>query len=427
MQKQQIEELLQKLKKLNWLWWLVGLLGFITIIITAIFIYSVSAEFTWGLTGNSKWTETGQIGDFFGGVIGTLVSTMGFIFVYLSFKQQAETLVSQQNAIEKQDKQFEKSQIENRFIELIKLHKENLYDIVYEVDNVIKKDRKAIDFIYSQVEACYKEVAPFFKNCDIHLIFQSEYFNKTASINLKRTGFDLIRLAHIDIAYSIVFFGTSYEDLSALCKLFENKYQSDFISKIASFISLKPYNKNLLRHWSEIKKDPSQTLEELHLINSGRVSISDILFGLEETTPIQDLLNEKPYRKFYGGHQYKLGHYFRHLFQTVKYINDQENLTYGEKYNYIKTLRAQLSTIEQYLIFFNSLSFMGRAWELEYVNKDASDYEINKWLMTKYNFIKNLPDLFLLNEINIKQYYPEIHFEFENEPTEREGLKLKFH
>jgi hypothetical protein len=119
-------------------------------------------------------------------------------------------------------------------------------------------------------------------------------------------------------------------------------------------------------------------------------------------------------------------HYFRHLFQAVKYINEQTILSYEEKYNYIKTLRAQLSTIEQYLIFFNSLSFMGRAWEFEHIGINPSKKQINNWLITKYNFIKNVPDLNLINDISIIKYYPEVHFEFVNEPLGREAVVQVF-
>src|SRR5690606_14384085 len=108
----------------------------------------------------------------------------------------------------------------------------------------------------------------------------------------------------------------------------------------------------------------------------------------------RELENIDKLNKYYGGHQYKLGHYFRHLFQTVKYIDEKTILNYDEKYDYMKTLRAQLSTIEQYIVFFNSLSFMGRAWEFDNIVDDTSNKHRDKWLITKYNFLKNIPDLY---------------------------------
>ena len=37
--------------------------------------------------------------------------------------------------------------------------------------------------------------------------------------------------------------------------------------------------------------------------------------------------------KFYGGHQHRLGHYFRHLFQTYKFLSVQTNIDENDKSN----------------------------------------------------------------------------------------------
>jgi len=134
------------------------------------------------------------------------------------------------------------------------------------------------------------------------------------------------------------------------------------------------------------------------------------------------LIKPKSFIKYYGGHQYKLGHYFRHLYQQVKYINNLRLYDYADKYDMLKTLRAQLSSPEQYVIFFNSVSFVGRAWEYESImlNNDTNHYFISK-----YNLIKNLPELTLLVDnpsilpINLRHFYPLVSFEFSGQPTER--------
>ena len=102
---------------------------------------------------------------------------------------------------------------------------------------------------------------------------------------------------------------------------------------------------------------------------------------------------------YYNGHQHRLSHYFRHLFQSYKYLNSQKNLPEKEKYFYAKMLRAQLSTYEQALLFVNSLSSSGMNWELDSTEK----------LITKFNLIKNLPD-YLLPKINYKRYYPAVKY-----------------
>jgi hypothetical protein len=108
-----------------------------------------------------------------------------------------------------------------------------------------------------------------------------------------------------------------------------------------------------------------------------------------------------------------LGHYYRHLFQTVKYINGQpkELFPYKEKYNYIKTLRAQLGNYEQALLLYNSISPLGEPWEL-----DSSITDENLKLITKYNLLKNIPPDFT-GSINPKDYYPNIFYESDNKRT----------
>ena len=64
----------------------------------------------------------------------------------------------------------------------------------------------------------------------------------------------------------------------------------------------------------------------------------------------------------FEGHQSRLGHYYRHLYQTVCYVDSQDEkyISNIEKYKYMKILRAQLSTHEEALLFLNSLSLW--AW-----------------------------------------------------------------
>jgi hypothetical protein len=109
----------------------------------------------------------------------------------------------------------------------------------------------------------------------------------------------------------------------------------------------------------------------------------------------------------YTGHQNRLGHYYRHLYQSVKYIDQVSFLSKTEKYDYVKTLRAQLSTAEQVIFFFNSLSTLGAAW-----GYDAKNTEQN--LVVKYKLIKNISPGITF-DVDPKKYY-EMKFEFEEFP-----------
>jgi len=125
------------------------------------------------------------------------------------------------------------------------------------------------------------------------------------------------------------------------------------------------------------------------------ISASDVNWIINELQRLKISTSENSYR--FDGHQIRLGHYYRHLYQTVKYVDSQEYLKHSEKYTYIKTLRAQLTTFEQSLLFFNSLSILGKNW---------------KNFMEVYQLIKNLPPEFTFG-IEPKRIYSKIGFEYE--------------
>jgi hypothetical protein len=90
----------------------------------------------------------------------------------------------------------------------------------------------------------------------------------------------------------------------------------------------------------------------------------------------QKLLEDKPI----------LGHYFRHVYHIVKYIDDKKELTNDEKKIYGDILRAQLSDIEMALLFYNSLTEQGKKMR-EYIikyrlihNIDYKEYNLNLFM-----------------------------------------------
>jgi hypothetical protein len=84
----------------------------------------------------------------------------------------------------------------------------------------------------------------------------------------------------------------------------------------------------------------------------------------------------------------------------VQYV-DQQDLDIN-KYEYVKTIRAQLSTHEQALSLVNSLTPIGRNWW-------------GKDLITKYRFVQNIPRDFFnsSNELDTKDLFKTGYFEWE--------------
>ncbi|OHX64704.1 putative phage abortive infection protein [Flammeovirga pacifica] len=132
------------------------------------------------------------------------------------------------------------------------------------------------------------------------------------------------------------------------------------------------------------------------------ISILSKYIPLHSDNLISTLKNKKcKYNKelpFYVGHQSKLGNYFRHLYHTIKYVDQTKFLTVEEKQSFIKMLRAQFTTYEQAIIFYNAMSALGKKWRE------------NQWI-EKYELIKNIPPKFL-GVIDPKTFF-EMRFEYE--------------
>lgn len=141
------------------------------------------------------------------------------------------------------------------------------------------------------------------------------------------------------------------------------------------------------------------------LINSMPEYTNEFLTDMAQTLS-RDKKRVKIKRNFsftpFEGHQSRLAHYYRHLYQTIAFVDSNTFLSIEEKKNYIKMVRAQLSNHEQALLFFNSLSRLGKSWSKE-------------GLITRYSLIKNLPKSFIdeTKEVDVKTIYKEITFEWE--------------
>ncbi len=109
----------------------------------------------------------------------------------------------------------------------------------------------------------------------------------------------------------------------------------------------------------------------------------------------------------FEGHQSRLGHYYRHLFQAVSYVDEQDLAV--DKYNFVKTIRAQLTTHEQALLFINCLTPVGHIWW-------------EKELITRYRFVKNIPNAFFNpdTEIDIESYFRNDYFEWQENSASKD-------
>ncbi len=390
-------------------YYLAWFLIFLGTIVTVWYLFLLKAD-GWSFWNVDKMNieRSGQFGDYIGGFVGTLFSLAGFIFLYLTLKEQRLA--------------FRKERFENHFFELIKLHRENINELAYtKFDNGemrTAKSRKVFREIFREFEESLIDVRHFLNSNEPDDYYIPKYKRTILEIfEANKLDVDLIGLATADIAYCIVFFGVSKEGDMVLRNLFQKKYKPEYFLHLLTFIRLKPKKENLegYSNWEKLRKKEYRELKEalpkLYYYNKPG---KNIVLSAEEA----NVYSNFSFKKYYGGHQHRLGHYFRHLFQSYKFLNSQSNLTKDEKYFYGKTLRAQLSTYEQALLFINSISCLGLRWELNPEIKDRdkkTPKQIEKEtkeskMITNYNLIKNLPGRHIYG-LYFRSFYPKVRYE----------------
>jgi hypothetical protein len=388
-----------------WLAWALVISGSIITIAYFVVLNDDGWRF-WG-QGRVDIAKTGAFGDYVGGFIGTLFSLAGFVFLFLTLKEQRLS--------------FQKERFENHFFELVKLHRENVSELSYTKfhngEYKTGQNRKVFKEIFREFEECLIEVRRFENSQDADVYYLPKYKREITNLFSERgLNVNLIDLATSNIAYCIVFFGVGKEGEMVLRKLFQKKYKPAYILHVLNFIKLKPKKENTIKfaNWLALKSLAYQDLRKfLHNLYYYRRIGRNISLSTAE----EEIFTHLKLEKYYGGHHHRLGHYFRLLFQTYKFLAKTKRLTRDEKYFYGKTLRAQLSTYEQAILFINSISCIGMKWELSpeidrkgISKKTLKDQIANSRLITNYNLIKNLPSTHIYG-LYFKDYYPLVNYE----------------
>ena len=207
-----------------------------------------------------------------------------------------------------------------------------------------------------------------------------------------------------DLSYTIFFFGFDNYGTQTLKKRLKSRYDPKFLDRLILYLQLKIKRNNKSqtydKRWKELNFLDKADLEEgISLLLEEREKSEPLPVPYIE--PINFFSTNFRFTKYYGGHQHRLSHYFRHLFQTYEFLESQHFLSTKKKYEYGKILRSQLSTFEQYLLVYNTISELGWKWELK--SEEGNE------LVTFYRLIKNIPDVEDLGGNN-SAYYQNLKF-----------------
>jgi hypothetical protein len=322
------EKAVKKKKQLDWK------ISLLLLLVLTLIIISFYSPFFFTKTAVSRdlnFSDTGEIGDTIGGLMnpfialaGVIVTGLAFYVQYRANEQQRELFIEQ---IDHQNLQTKKQQFESQFYEMLKLHRENINEMKIE------------GYDFEETNTGLKRIA---KTTDGRKIFVT-----------MKTEFECI-LSLYAIDHEL-----DQEGFKKCYKL--------FFSGLDEFEKKHPEEKNFTELLRKIRKTHEEPDIKIIKTNKDRK---------ESSSYAKLYFNYKPF----AGHASRLGHYFRHLYLTVKStIKNPVLLKYKEKMRYLKLLRAQLSNHEQILLFYNWLGEHGDNWEN---NKHA--------FFTEYCMIHNL-------------------------------------
>lgn len=126
--------------KLAYLFLFIGLLGFCSY---ALSMYN-SGYIISGKLNNKDIEITGQFGDFFGGVVGSLWTLAGVLLYFSALKVQQEQLKAQKEEMKQSEKLLSQQQFESTFFGLLQTQKELKKDLFCKVKITYQQNIKMI-------------------------------------------------------------------------------------------------------------------------------------------------------------------------------------------------------------------------------------------------------------------------------------------
>jgi|WetSurMetagenome_2_1015567.scaffolds.fasta_scaffold00003_235 hypothetical protein len=136
-----------------------------------------------------------------------------------------------------------------------------------------------------------------------------------------------------------------------------------------------------------------QKLEKEEITNLQLLTNADIENFISEPIINKEENIKKEYENFFHRYQYNLGHYFRNLYHIYKYVHITKLIDPNEKQFYCNIMRAQLSTDELVLIFYNALTPINY-----YSDKPNLGFPNFKYLIDKYDILQNMNSRLLLDK-----------------------------
>jgi len=289
--------------------------------------------------------QLASLGSYLQGATGSLWSLAGFFIIFVAFLIQALQLTEQR-------KQNERENFDSRFFEMVGIHRQNISELSIGTEitgrrvfvSLIREFRDTIKIVS---ETC-AEVAP-----------------------------DYPLASRRDLAYLAFYYGVGPNST----RILKDDTDHHPLVLVDAVVKKLESIQRSYRTYSKQIADRSTPKIEIQMWIAERAKLTRVSY-----CP-------------FDGHQSRLGHYFRHLFEVVKYIDRQAPK--GTAYEYGSIIRAQLTNHEQAILCLNGLATIGAPW-------------ITRGYFDKYLLIRNIPQSFFekSTELDLEKEFPKIHFEF---------------
>ena len=325
--------------------------------------------------GFIDFRETGQIGDTIGGIMGPFIAIAAAFLTFIAFWVQYKANLKQREDIAVE-------RIESKYYKML--------DIYLQMTNQLEvhglKGKKAFTELVGEFTFI------FYSTCDVYeSLVKNEQYMEDLNEEQKNL-FALFKGNVIEkyefltvLAYNLFFYGKKY-------MLYDTNEKT------------------------KLSEDIKRQLFTIKMSYSG-VTYADYVKGRSHNT---EHLYRCYHANLFDGHSDFLGQYFRHLYQTVKFIAslNADIVSEEQKYSYLKLLRSQMSDYEQILLYYNSLTKQGSAWNKE----NSGSFPQSRGYIVRYKLIKNIPINFPF--LGIDPFYK---YKSDNEKWKKMGKSMFEH
>ena len=363
------------------------------------FLYATIFVILLPLVLANKWlyiidfSRSGQVGDTIGGIMGPFIALIAAFLTFMAFWIQYRAN-EKQNAIANKQLDIAEKQMTMAEEQERKYAIERFESTLHQMLDVYRKNSEAVKVGCLTGKEAFEELAAelFFVYYMLDKKFRKLLLNPKYETNdevfrevIKNTAHSLwneqrkYKLFLTALAYELFFYGSNVVTLE---QTYNKKNELLLAFELIEQIRKMAYHKNdSVTYKSLLKRLTTPSVEELSVVEySARYQMAQ-------------------------GHNALLGHYYRQMLQIIKYITDAplKMLNEQHKYEYAKLLRSQLCDAEQILLYYNSLSVMGQAWNERH---GSDDDDIQTWgYILRYRLIKNIPSNFPFFGVAPIEYY----------------------